>query len=208
MKEDPIKKRLDSIKFKEDIFYKIIGKKQVYALASATGSKEESNIEYIKDYFYDRYTFAARVEFEGWCKIDVARLWDEFAIEFLLDVAVKEITVTRSSICVTKDTYYQLLIRIWTSMFNHKYFGFVEFLVKNSHGCLSAFWRNIFKKLYSPVMVLSRKCLIISFSTKDYKFFKKIAHSITQDENSIILGDIKHNSRLSRKGKSDNKEAY
>ncbi|MEL3908044.1 MAG: hypothetical protein P1P64_03385 [Treponemataceae bacterium] len=180
-----MKHDFSSIKFKEDIFYKIIKKTQLNNLAKLIGEDTPEGKEKIKEIFYDRYTFVARIEFEGWCKIDIERLWDEFAINALLYKTTNQITVSKSYFCIGENSYYKRLVSVWSSPFYHKYFSFVEFLIKNCQRLCPKFLRNFFKKHFNSILVPSSKSFKITFATQDNKLFKKVAHSISSERKTI-----------------------
>ncbi|MEL3903740.1 MAG: hypothetical protein P1P63_01285 [Treponemataceae bacterium] len=180
-----MKYNFSSMKFKEDIFYKIVKKKQLDNLAKAIGEDSPEGKEKLKESFYDRYTFVSRIEFENWCKIDIERLWDEFAINVLIYKTANKITVSKAYLCISEDSYYQSLVWIWGSPFYHKYFSFVEFIIKNLQRFCPSALRNFFKKHSNFILVPGGKPFKITFTTQNSKFFKKIIHSIASEKNTI-----------------------
>ncbi len=198
--EKMMDERWSNIKFKEDLFYKIIKKKQVNALALATGEE----IEDIKTFFYDRYSNAVRLEFAGLLKIDVPTLWNEFAIEFLLKEVVNRITISDTIFGSFKNSYYQKLVRLLRSGFYNDHFHFVKFFIQQINRPLNIFTGYLLKKAPNHRFIFSSKPFVIAFTTQNNKLFKKETHSSSTDKKSFKFGNIIHRLMIPQKAHANN----
>lgn len=180
-----MKYNFSSMKSKEYIFFKIVKKKQLDNLAKAIGEDSPEGKEKLKESFYDIYGYIARIELAGWCKIDIERLWDEFCLETLIRSLAPKITASKDYVCVMQNSYYQILVSRWTSAFYHKYFSFVEFIIKNLQRSCTKSLRNFFEKKFNACLVPAGNLFKITLATQNSKFFKKITHSLLRHKDTI-----------------------
>lgn len=192
----------NSFKTKEEIFNGIIGEQQVKALAAAIG---QSDVEYLKTDFYCWYAEVMELEDEGVIKVDIVRLWDEYATEELLANVLPNILVSQSFLCKAKNSFKQLVKRFYASGYNNIIFRIVDFFKKCFHRIFNIRIFKLFKKGENFGAMNIHKPFRISLFTESTNFLKKPNHSIATGKISILFAHKIHTHITSQRPEENKK---
>lgn len=174
----------DSLKKQNDIFYKIIGEQQVRALASAIG---EHNIEYLKLDFYCLYAKVMEFEDKGLIKVDIARLWDEYASKRLLADVLPNMLVSQTCICQAENGFEQIIERFRPFKSDNTKLHMVKFKKKSTDGTFHIGIINPIKKLKNFSAMDVNEPFRISFFSESANSFKKPDQPVSAEEVGIVF---------------------